>query len=128
MKKLLVILSIGISSASAQTMYKLQSVPIYDSLGNQYMMTSVYDHLPTSKDSADFFKESSEYVFTTKKALRKNETTKGYSVRVAEVKYDKDGNALIRPDTKFRSQWYRCDNKNIKVGDSTLITREQAIQ
>lgn len=128
MKKLMVILAIGISSASAQTMYKLESVPIYDSLGNQYMIRSVYDHLPTTKDSADFLKESNDYVFTTLRSLKKQEETKLYTVKVAQVRYDKNGNAQIKPTEKFRSEWYKCSDKSVKVGDSILITRKDAVE
>jgi len=128
MKKLLIILAIGISSASAQTMYKLESVPIYDSLGNQYMIRSVYDHLPTSKDSADFLRESNDYVFTTLNSLKKQEETKLFTIRVAQVRYDKNGNVQIKPSDKFRSEWYRCSDKSVKVGDSVLISRKDAVQ
>ena len=38
--------------------YTLTSIPTYDSLGNVYQVNKNYDHIPTSKDSADFLKES----------------------------------------------------------------------
>ena len=54
MKKVITILALVTSTASAQTMYKMQSVPIYDSLGNQYQLREVFDHLPTSQDTIEF--------------------------------------------------------------------------
>ena len=128
MKKLLLILCIGISSASAQTMYKLESIPVYDSLGNVYMMRSVYDHVPTSQDSAEFFAASRTYVYTTSRELKKEQGTKFYTIKVAQIRYDSDGNALVKPTEKFRSEWYRSHNKKVKIGDTILVTRDDATQ
>lgn len=128
MKKLLLILCIGIGSASAQTMYKLESIPVYDEEGNVYMMRSVYDHIPTSKDSAEFFASSRDYVYTTRRELKKEEGTKLYRIKVAQIKYNTKGDMLVKPTEKFRSEWYRCHDKSVRVGDSILITRDDAEQ
>jgi hypothetical protein len=62
MKKIMTSLAlIAISiSASAQTKdtFVLKTVPHYDEFGNLYTMSQSYDHIPTSKDSDDFKKES----------------------------------------------------------------------
>lgn len=126
MKKLLVILAIGLSSASAQTMYKLECIPVYDSLGNVYITRSVYDHIPTSQDSAEFYKDCNRYIRDIDARLNKD--VKKYTVRVAEIKTDKNGNILIKPTEKYKSEWYKCDDKTIKVGDSVIITRKDAVQ
>jgi hypothetical protein len=128
MKKILVILAIGVSSASAQTMYKLESIPVYDEEGNVYQMRSVYDHLPTSADSAEFFAASRTYVYTTSKELKKEQGAKFYTIKVGQIKYDTNGNLLVKPTEKFRSEWYRCQDKKVKVGDTILITKDDAVQ
>ena len=48
-------------NASAQTKdtFVLKTIPHYDEFGNLYTISQSYDHIPTSKDSADFNKESS---------------------------------------------------------------------
>jgi hypothetical protein len=62
MKKIMTSLTfIAISiSASAQTKdtFVLKSFPAYDEFGNLYTMSQSYDHIPTSKDSANFKRES----------------------------------------------------------------------
>ena len=62
MKKIITSLAfIAISiSASAQTKdtFILKTVPHYDEFGNLYTISQSYDHIPTSKDSADFKMES----------------------------------------------------------------------
>jgi len=47
-------------SASAQTKdtFVLKTIPHYDEFGNLYTMSQSYDHIPTSKDSANFERES----------------------------------------------------------------------
>lgn len=47
-------------SASAQTKdtFVLKTTPHYDEFGNLYTMSQSYDHIPTSKDSANFKRES----------------------------------------------------------------------
>ena len=47
-------------SASAQTKdtFVLKTIPHYDEFGNLYTMSQSYDHIPTSKDSANFKRES----------------------------------------------------------------------
>lgn len=35
-------------------MYKLESIPYYDSLGNLYGDVKYYDHIPTHQDTLDF--------------------------------------------------------------------------
>lgn len=37
------------SSVHAQKVYRLTSIPTFDSLGNQYGIYKDYDHIPTSK-------------------------------------------------------------------------------
>lgn len=128
MKKLLVILAIGFSSASAQTMYKLECIPVYDSLGNVYITRSVYDHIPTAQDSADFYKGCNQYIKEIDNALRNKNTEKKYTVKVGEIKTDKNGNILIKPTEKYKSEWYRCYDKTIKVGDSIIITRKDDVE
>ena len=48
-------------NASAQTKdtFILKTIPNYDQFGNLYTITKSFDHIPTSKDSADFNRESS---------------------------------------------------------------------
>jgi len=47
-------------SASAQTKdtFVLKTIPHYDEFGNLYTISQSYDHIPTSKDSANFKMES----------------------------------------------------------------------
>ena len=128
MKKLLVILAVGLSSASAQTMYKLECIPVYDSVGNVYISRSVYDHIPTSQDSSEFYKACNQYIRQTDNALKNKRYEKKYTVKVAEIKIDKNGNISIKPTVRYKSEWYRCDDKTIKVGDSIIITRQDAVE
>lgn len=39
-------------------MYTINSIPCYDSVGNVWIHTQMYDHVPTVEDSAKFIKES----------------------------------------------------------------------
>ena len=61
MKKVLAILAFTVSTASAQTMYKMESPMIYDEDGNQYQMRDVLDHKPTHQDSIEFDKAVKDY-------------------------------------------------------------------
>ena len=47
-------------NASAQTKdtFVLKTIPHYDEFGNLYTISKSYNHIPTSKDSADFDRES----------------------------------------------------------------------
>ena len=51
-------------NASAQTKdtFVLKTIPHYDEFGNLYTISQSYDHIPTSKDSADFNRESSAQI------------------------------------------------------------------
>jgi hypothetical protein len=62
MKKIITSLAFIIISISASAQIKdtfvLKTRPHYDEFGNLYMITKSYDHIPTSKDSVDFKRES----------------------------------------------------------------------
>ena len=128
MKKLLAILAFAVSSASAQTMYKMESVIIYDSLGNQYQMRQVLDHLPTRQDSVEFDIASKRYVSEISRVHKQNRGEKLYQAIVSEVRIGKNGRVAIRPVSKFRSPWYRYNDANVKVGDTIWISRQDAIE
>ena len=128
MKKLITILAIGVSTAHSQTMYKMQSPPIYDSLGNMYQLREVLDHYPTKQDSINFEKAVKSYCIEIDRALKHRRNVKQYRAVVAEVRIGKKGHAAIRPITKFRSPWYRYPDPNVKVGDTIWISREDAIE
>ena len=128
MKKLLVLLTLATSSVSAQTMYKMESVIIYDSLGNQYQMRQVLDHLPTKEDSIAFNRDAKKYVAEISRVHKQKRGEKLYQAVVAEVSVSKNGHVSIRPVTKFRSSWYRYNDPNVKVGDTIWISREDAIE
>ncbi len=62
MKKVMISLafiaiSIGVSAQTKDT-FVLKTIPHYDEFGNLYTVSQTYYHIPTSKDSADFYKES----------------------------------------------------------------------
>jgi hypothetical protein len=128
MKKVIAILMFVTSTASAQTMYKMQSVPIYDSLGNQYQMRETFDHLPTSQDTIEFNKATMSYCRQIDRALKLRAGVKQYQAVVSEVRISKNGNVAVRPTTKFKSPWYRYSDPNVKVGDTIWISREDAIE
>ena len=127
MKKLLTILVLATSTASAQTMYKMECIPIYDEDGNLYQMRQVYDHLPTKQDSIDFEKSAKKYMIEIDQAHKASKGIKTYQAVVAEVRVDKKGNVAIRPTSKFRASWYRYYDENVKVGDTIWISKEEAI-
>ena len=58
MKLMITILLLLSGKIYAQEKYTLTSILTLDSLGNAYQVNKTYDHIPTSKDSADFLKES----------------------------------------------------------------------
>ena len=60
-------------SASAQTKdtFVLKSFPTYDEFGNYYEVVKSFDHIPTSKDSADFKRESDEQIDLMMKKVKK---------------------------------------------------------
>ena len=128
MKKALVILAFVTSTASAQTMYKMQSPPIYDSLGNMYQMREVFNHLPTHDDSVEFDKAVKSYCIQIDRALKHRKGVKQYQAIVSEVRVSKNGHIAIKPTTKFKSPWYRYNDPNVKVGDTIWISREDAIE
>jgi len=129
MKKILTLALLAISiGAFSQTMYKMQSVPIYDSLGNQYQMRETFDHLPTSQDTIEFNKATISYCKQIDRALKLRAGARQYQAVVAEVRISKKGHVAIRPVTKFRSPWYRYHDENVKVGDIIWISREDAIE
>jgi len=75
MKKIMTSLAfIAISiSASAQTKdtFVLKSFPTYDEFGNYYEVVKSFDHIPTSKDSANFKKESRAQIHAIIDSVRK---------------------------------------------------------
>jgi len=127
MKKILAILTFTVSTASAQTMYTMQSPPIYDEDGNMYQMRDVMDHLPTHEDSVAFEKAVKKYCIEIDKARKSRLGIKQYEAVIGEVRIDKDGNTVVKPTTKFKSEWYRYYG-NVKVGDTIIISREDAIE
>ena len=127
-KKLLLVLAIGVSSASAQTMYKMESPAIYDEDGQMYQMRQVIDHLPTHDDSVDFEKAVKSYCLQIDRARKLRAGVKQYQAVVAEVRINKKGHVAVRPVTKFRSPWYRYYDTNVKVGDTIWISREDSIE
>ena len=128
MKKLIAILAIGVSTAHSQTMYKMQSPPIYDEDGQMYQMRQVLDHLPTPQDSADFEKAVRKYLVDINIAFRNRHNVKQYQAVVAEVRINKKGHVAIKPTSRFKSPWYRYPDPNVKVGDTIWISREDAIE
>lgn len=59
---LTILAAVTFTAASAQTSkdtFYLQSFPTYDEYGNYYQIVKAYDHIPTSKDTAEFKRESS---------------------------------------------------------------------
>jgi hypothetical protein len=127
MKKLTLLLSIISINASAQTMYKMESLPIYDEDGNVYQMRQVFDHLPTSEDSAIFKKDTKNYMVEIDRARKEKMGNKSYQAIVADVRSDKQGNIVIKPNSKFKSSWYRCWDKEVKIGDTIWISKDDAI-
>jgi len=128
MEKLLAILLLTVTTASAQTMYKMKSIAIYDSLGNQYQLQQVLDHLPTKEDSITFDNEAKKYVADILRVHKEKRGVRSYQAVVAEVRISKNGHVAIKPITKFRSPWYRYNDPNVKVGDTIWISREDAIE
>lgn len=128
MKRVLAILALTVSTASAQTMYKMESIPIYDEDGNLYQMRQVIDHLPTHDDTIEFDKSVKEYLVEIYKARRLKMGIKQYEAIVSEVKTDKNNNLVVKPKGKFKSTWYKCYDGSVKVGDTILISREDAIE
>lgn len=122
MKQLLILMFVT-SSVSAQT-YKLESRPIYDESGQSYQYRQVYGHIPTHNDSIEFKQAANEYTLYINRALLGDAIQ--YTAEVAEIKYI-NGVLAIKPSGKFKSAWYRCNDKSIKVGDSVTITKNDAI-
>ena len=62
MKKVIISLASIVISISALSQTKdsfvLKSIPNYDEFGNYYEVVKSFNHIPTSKDSADFKRES----------------------------------------------------------------------
>jgi len=85
MKKVMTSLAfIAISiSASAQTKdtFVLKTLPNYDEFGNLYMITKSFDHVPTSKDSADFKRESRVQIHAMVDSVKKEYYTPVKSVK-----------------------------------------------
>lgn len=128
MKKVLAILAFVVSTASAQTMYKMESLPIYDEDGNLYQMREVLDHLPTKQDSIDFDKSVKKYCIEINLANKRRRGVKLYQAVVADVRVSKKGSIAIRPAAKFKSPWYRYYDDKVKIGDTIWISREDAIE
>jgi hypothetical protein len=129
MKKILTLTLLAISTgAFSQTMYKMESIPIYDSLGNQYQMRETFDHLPTSQDTIEFNKATISYCKQIDRALKLRAGARQYQAVVAEVKISKNSHVAIKPTSKFKSPWYRYYDVNVKVGDTIWISREDAIE
>ena len=129
MKKLLTILLLATTTmVKAQQMYKMESVVIYDSVGNQYQLREVLDHLPTAEDSVRFQRDARKYVAEISRVHKEKRGVKLYQAIVAEVRVNKSGSVSIKPVTKFRSPWYRYNDPNVKVGDTIWISREDAIE
>jgi hypothetical protein len=129
MKKILstAIVTLALINAKAQTMYKMESPAIFDEDGNMYQMRDVLDHKPTHEDSVAFDKAVKEYIKQIDKARKLRLGIKQYEAVVGEVRIDKDGNTVVKPTAKFKSEWYRYYG-NVKVGDTIVITREDAIE
>lgn len=127
MKRALSILAFFASSAKAQTMYKMESIPVYDSVGNVYQTRQVFDHLPTKEDSVRFEREARSYVAQMTREHRQGRGVVSHKAVVAEVRTH-NGRTMIKPTTKFRSPWYRYFDSNVKVGDTIWISRQDAIE
>ena len=100
MKTLILTIVIALTATVASGQEKkdtfyLESFPTYDEYGNYYQVAKAYDHIPTSKDTADFAIESrahiSEMIKTTasqykitlpaKKTIYKHDKVKRYTKR-----------------------------------------------
>lgn len=127
MKKVLPLLLFVVSTASAQTMYKMQSPPIYDKDGTVYQLKQVFDHKPLTRDSINFLKESADYVKSIELYFKNKRGVKSYEAVVADVKVNSDGSVYVKPLNKFRSSWYKYTDANVKVGDTIWISREEAV-
>jgi hypothetical protein len=128
MKKTLAILAFVTSTASAQTMYKMESPPIYDEDGNQYQMRDILDHYPTKQDSIEFNKAVKSYCLQIDRARKLRMGVKQYQAIVSEVRISRNGHVAIKPTTRFKSPWYRYYDPNVKVGDTIWISREDTIE
>lgn len=128
MKKILTLALVTISTgAFSQTMYKMESIPVYDSLGNVYQTRQVFDHLPTREDSIQFQREASSYVAQMTRAHKQGRREVSHRAVVAEVRIH-NGKVVIKPTSKFRSPWYRYFDPSVKVGDTIWISRQDAIE
>ena len=118
---------LALMSAKAQTMYKMESPAIFDEDGNMYQMRDVLDHKPTHEDSVAFDKAVKKYCIEIDKARKLRLGIKQYEAIVGEVRIDKNGNTVVKPTTKFKSEWY-IHYGDVKVGDTIMITKEDAIE
>ena len=118
---------LALINAKSQTMYKMESPFIYDEDGNQYQMRDVLDHKPTHEDSVAFDKAVKKYCIEIDKARKLRLGIKQYEAIVGEVRIDKNGNTVVKPTTKFKSEWY-IHYGDVKVGDTIMITKEDAIE
>jgi hypothetical protein len=129
MKKILTtaIVTLALINAKSQTIYKMESPAIFDEDGQMYQMRQVLDHLPTHEDSIDFDKAVKKYCIEIDKARKVRLDIKQYEAVVSEVRIDKNGNTVVKPTVKFKSEWY-IHYGDVKVGDTITITKEDAIE
>ena len=113
-----------VANANCQSMYKMESLPIYDYDGNLYQLRQVFDHIPTHTDTIEFNRDMNKYIYDLDKAKNKS---KQYKAIVSQVKTYKD-QTIIKPNSKFKSDWYIYYDSNVKVGDTIFISKEDAIK
>ena len=127
---IIAILILLVANANSQSMYKMEILPIYDEEGNLYQLRQVFDHIPTNADTIEFSKDVKNYMSElnkAKKLIEKAQKSKQYKAVVSEIKKDKEGNTVIKPNNKFKSDWYKCYDVNVKIGDTIFISKEEAI-
>lgn len=102
LRSAIIILSFVFSKAIAQdkdTIYRLESLPLYDQDGNMSTYSQQFDHIPTSEDTAAFIKRGRGVV--TKKMQEESQKEFDDFMKQYNQKFPaKSGNAPKRNDGK----------------------------